>query len=178
MKKIILSLVCVGLLCGCSGYKEINNGFLVTSVAVGKTDNDIEIMLNVIQPENEKGLILSGSGTDLKSAYKEIKKSQTKTLYFEHCGTIVLNQNIKGETKQILNFCKSQMNIPIAAQVVYCSDAKALFNADQTGYDVISLIKNTGGNGQNRIYKIEQGKNTKIPTVAVKDNTMVFEGEK
>ncbi len=178
MKKIILSLACVCLLCGCSGYKEINNGYLVTSAAIGKTDNYIEIILNVILPENDESLVLLGRGKNLKSAYDEIKNSQTKTLYFEHCGTVVLNQNIKGEIKQVLTFCKTQMNIPIAAQVVYCNKAKSLFEADRTGYDVISLVKNTGGNGQNHIYKIEQRSNIKIPVIAVREGTIYFEGNK
>ncbi len=176
MKRIILPLFCLVLLCGCAGYKEINNGYLITATAFEKSNDNVKITLNAVLPESQDILVLSSSGSSLQSAFENLKKQQTKAFYFEHCGVVVLNENIKADKKEILNFCKQKMDIPISAGVVYCNDITALFNADCTGYDIMSLIKNTEIDTQNRIYKIEQ-QNTKLPIIALKNGVMYFEGE-
>ncbi len=177
MKKLI-PLFCLMLLCGCSGYKEINNGYLVTGIAFDKTSDGVKITVNAVLPEGEENMILSGSGEGLKSALNDLKKAQVKTLYFEHCGTVVLNQNLKDNVYSILEFCKNQIKTPIAARVVLCNDAGSLFLADRTGYDVISLLKNNNFKTDNRLYKIEQGVGkTVLPLLSVKQNTISFEGE-
>ncbi len=172
MKKLI-PLFCLILLCGCSGYKEINNGYLVTGIAFDKTDNGVKITVNAVLPEGEENMILSGSGDSLSSAFNNLKKSQVKTLYFEHCGTVVLNQNLKDNLYPILEFCKNQIKTPIAVRVVFCNDSKSLFLADRTGYDVISLLKNSNFKTDNRLYKIEQGvRETVLPLLSVRQNTI------
>lgn len=177
MKKIILSLFFAILLCGCTGYKETNNGYLVTSVAISKSGDGVTILLNTLSSKDQESIILSSEGYDLKSAFKNLKKQQTKSLYFEHCGVVALTTNLKNDVKPILNFCKNTIKVPIAVQIVYCDDANALFAADRTGYDVISLIKNADNKTDNLLYKIEQKTKFKLPIIIVRDDVMFFEDE-
>ncbi len=178
MKKTILSLLCLILLCGCSGYKEINDGYLVTSVAFEELDGGGLITANIILPQTEENMILSAWGGDFDEAFSALKKAQVRSLYFEHCGTVVLNPRLKPQAFEILELCKNKIKIPIAARVVYCHDAKALFSADRTGYDVISLLKNNNARQDNQIFEIEQtADNLELPFISISDKTMIFEGE-
>ncbi len=178
MKKIILSLFCVVLLCGCSGYKEVNDGYLVTGIAFERLDGGVKITASIILPQSPEGVILSAVGSDLSTALCELKKSQVNTLYFEHCGAVVLNQNIKSDALKIFELCKTKIKIPISAKAVYCDNAEQLFLADRTGYDIISLLKNNHAKSDNRIFKIEQAADSiSLPLISVRDKTMIFEGE-
>ncbi len=183
MKKIILPMFCVLLLCGCSGYKEINNGYLVTAIAFDKTEDNSQIILNTILPEGtDETIILTGSGHDFNSAFGELKKSQVKTLYFEHCGVLAVKKDIpKNELVDILKFCKDKIRLPIAVRTIYCTDATALFKADRTGYDVITLINNSGTKTDNRLYslgrKISDKNDFSLPLITTRAGTIYFEGE-
>lgn len=178
MKKLIAPFILILLLCGCGEYKEINNGYLVTSVAFEKSGSDTQITVNILLPENDENLILTGSGIDLTAAFKALQKSQVKNFYFEHCGTVVLNQNVKNDVFDILNFCKNDIKMPVSARVVYCNNASSLFDADNTGYDVITLLKNSKQETDNRLYKIEQSKKSPaLPLVKAEQDTIYFEGE-
>ncbi len=177
MNKLIPFVMCILLLCGCSGYKEINNGYLVTAIAFEKTENGVKINASAFLPVLEENIVLQGTGGDFNSAFNELKRKQVKTLYFEHCGTVVLNQNFKDEALTVLEFCKNKIKVPIAARVILCNDAKALFEADKTGYDVISLLKNNNYNGEDRLYKIEQKGEIALPFVTVNEKVISFEGE-
>ncbi len=178
MKKIIISLACVLLLCGCGRYKEINSRYLVTGIAFENTDKGVLISVNVLLPEAGENMILKGEGNNLNGALAELKKAQVKSLYFEHCATVALNQNTKNEISKILRFCKNQINIPISAQLIYCNDSYALFSADRTGYDVVTLLENSNVTSSCRLYKTEQRiADFTLPLIRAENDTITFEGD-
>ena len=171
------------LLCGCSGYKEINNGYLVTAISFEKSGEESQILLKVLLPENEdESLILSGSGSGFDEAFSMLLRTQAKSLYFEHCGVLAIKRDTpKNEIEDILSFCHKKLNAPAAMRAVYCDDTKSVFDADKTGYDVITLINNNGIKYENRLYALKRKINDKadfsLPMVSARDNTVFFEGE-
>lgn len=186
-KAIILTLISLILLCGCTGYREIERGYFVTAIGFTKQNGGFGIVLETlapsdIEPSGEGNNLLSGSGKTLDAAYGKIKNSLTKSLYFEHCGVIVVSRDFtENEILEIFDFCTALNTLNIDVYVAQTDDVTALFETETTdesvGYSIIGLIKNAGNNGfSNQLYQIKrQGVKTVLPTVSVRNNTLVSE---
>lgn len=189
MKKtaIISILISLILLCGCSGYREIERGYFVTAIGFTRQNGGFDIVLETlspsdIEPSGEKSNVLSCSGKTLDAAYGEISKRLTKPLYFEHCGAIVVSRDFtESERSDIFDFCTTLDTLNIDVYVAQTDDVTALFESktaeESVGYSIIGLIKNADDNVfLNQLYQIKrQGVETLLPTVIAQNNTLVLE---
>lgn len=189
MKKTAIISILISLisLCGCTGYREIQRGYFITAIGFTKQSNDFGIILETLspydtEPSGEKSNIISGSGKTLDAAYGEVNQSLTKSLYFEHCGAIVVSRDFtESEMSEIFDFCTNLDTLNIDAYVAQTDNVTALFESktadESVGYSIIGLIKNAGNNTfLNQLYQIKrQDAQTVLPTVNVQNNTLVLE---
>lgn len=166
-------------LCGCGGYREINQGYLVTSLGVWKQNNTITFLIEALSSSDvsdkaSERVVLSGGGESVSLAYKSLKESVVKPLYFEQLGAVVL-QNISVQDLKEIEDIKPDVYL------VETNDIKALFDADTPsgilGYDIISLIKTqateTKSEISNQLYN-SQNEKFVIPTVNFLDSTLTI----
>ena len=189
MKKLTLFLCVLSLtlLCGCTGYRETERGYLVTAIGFKKSSGKIGISLETLvasdtEQNNESENILYGEGKDIVSAYSDIKRQLLKDIYFEHCGVIAVENGFDdNETTEILNFCRGLQSLNIGVYVVKTDDINALFETkvshESVGYAVIGLIKNAGDSDfSNKLYEIQKNQTAfTLPQIKKKDNTLFLE---
>lgn len=190
MKIILIFLICISLVFsnGSLGYREIEDGYIVTSVAFEKTGNEVEMILEVLLPlstEQTYENMLYGKGENFEKAYVEIQKSLVKSLYFEHCGVIIISNNYTvSETEKIFDFCKNLKLISIDVYAVVTDDLNEIFKTEKSseslGYDIIELLKNSKFESlKNQFYQIEKqyalGLTPNFPVVNVKNNRLILE---
>lgn len=196
MKKTVLIIIIISLflLCGCTGYREINRGYLATAIGFAQKDGKFNVIIETISSFDildapSERLLLSGEGNTLEDAVGNIKSQLVKHVYFEQLGTVVLQENFnEAQQEQIIDFLKNTYNVSYGVYLVKTADVTALFETQThngvLGYDIIGLIKSFQTQGdtktQNQIYQYERQKGTKLPVVAVAGKKLIFEasGEK
>lgn len=172
MKKsaLILLTVAVALLCGCTGYREINRGYLTTALGFSIDDGDFTITLETISSSDvtdkpSEVITLSGRGKSLDDAYTALEKQLVKPLYFEQLGTIVISNALDdAQIKLAIDFYKKLPSANYGIYLVKTNDISALFNSETAGgvlgYDVIGIIKNFEKRNSvklsNRLYEINR----------------------
>lgn len=154
MKKsaLILLTVAVALLCGCTGYREINRGYLVTAIGISADRGDYLITLEAMSSSDTtdkpaEAITLSGKGKSLDDAYATLKKQLVKPLYFEQLGAIILADTLNNAQIELaIDFYKKLPSINYGIYLVKTNDIPTLFDSETVdgvlGYDVIGIIKN------------------------------------
>lgn len=149
MKRVILLLYIIFLLslCGCTGYREIERGYLVTALGISnaeyKTTVYLEAMASTDTTDKEsQKCILSSSGNTLSEAFEALESQLIKPLHFEQLGTVIFDNNLLPSDVAFLN------NLPCinyGLYIVKTDNTQALFEGDFSnsilGYDIIGLIK-------------------------------------
>ncbi len=188
MKKIIVFAICAVclLFCGCSGYKEIERGYFVTSIGVAKKSESYTLFVETLVYENDMQgkKIMSSDGENIEKAFEQLKKQLVKNLYFEHCGIIALQSDLNDELSEILDFFKKSNFFNADVYIVTTDDTALLFNGVNSnqaiGYGVISLIKNADEKDFcSQIYMLERRltykESFKLPKVNIENNVLVLE---
>ncbi len=154
MKKSVLLLVVVffSLLCGCTGYKEIDRGYLVTAIGFSEDDNDFSITLEAISSSDtsdkpSETITLQGKGKSFDEAFLILEKQLVKPLYFEHLGTMIISDTLDDtQIKSVIIFYQKLPSTNFGIYLIKTNDINALFNNETSsgvlGYDIIGLIKN------------------------------------
>ncbi len=177
-KFFVLPLLCfLLLLCGCTDYREIERGYLVTAIGISTAKDEINVYIealsssDITNKETER-VVLTGSGKDIKQAYKSLQATLVKPLYYEQLGTAFLENSDADLLKKI-------KGVRFDVYVVKTDSVKTLFESEDIngvlGYDVISLIKTQqkGNESQNQLYKI-QNKNQILSTVTFSEGKIVL----
>lgn len=143
-KRLALIIVALSvMLCGCGGYREIDRGYLVTCIGISTKDGAVNILAEVLSSsyaaeKSSDRVVLSGSGESVSLAYKDLKDSLVKPLYFEQLGAVVLENTDFQNSKEI-------DGVKQDVYLVKTDDIKSLFESDTPsgvlGYDIITLIK-------------------------------------
>ncbi len=184
MKKIcfIICFALIFVLCGCAGYREIDRGYLVTAIGFSKENGKANIFIeamsssDVSDQKNER-VVLTDSGNTVKEAYKNLKNSLVKPLYFEQLGAVVF----EGMETVDMGFLNELPNLNFGIYIVQTDDVKNLFENDTPngvlGYDIVGLIKNYSKENHSKIlsqfYNVKQDNH--VPTVNFTDGRLVIE---
>lgn len=175
----IFALLCFTL-SGCATYKEIDRGYLVTTIGVQKTSDKATIFIEAlvssdISNEKNKRIVLKGAGRDERHAYSNLKSMLVKPLYFEQLGTIVVDEQSN------IDFLKDGANLNLGVYLVKTSDVTSLFenytSSGVIGYDIIALVKTQQKeNNQkinNQLYNLYSDEFT-IPIVNLTDGNLIL----
>lgn len=101
-KYFILIILILFLLCGCQGYRGLDELSIVTGIAIDKMpENDNYLLsfeiVDLTVPTKEEGLkrlIIESEGKTLFDAVRNAKRRVTNKLYFGQAQIIILNQEI------------------------------------------------------------------------------------
>lgn len=188
MKKALLWLTVASLvfLSGCTGYREINRGYIVSAVGFKKQGDEIKIVLETLSPretaENANETeILSGCGNTFMSAFSNLKQTAVKEPYFNQCVTVIIDGSVSdGDITRMFDFCNNILSVSAGAYAVRSPDIDLLFDKDGiTGYDIAGLIKqNFKDENSHRIYRlrrdISENKSVSLTQVTVFDEKYVL----
>ena len=190
MKKIILLAVVLSLLllCGCTGYREIDRGYIVTAIGVSQKEGKINLFVEAISSSDvvdkpSERVVLHSTGDNINTAFKKLKESLVKPLYFEQTGTVIVEKSVNNVgKKELLDLCKKHSAIGLGVYIVSTDELNSLFEINSPngilGYDVIGLIdnyeKSTNKKLFNRLFEIKrQGfLANNLPVVSVIDNRL------
>ena len=190
MKKIILLAVVLSLLllCGCTGYREIDRGYIVTAIGVSQKEGKINLFVEAISSSDvvdkpSERVVLHSTGDNINTAFKNLKESLVKPLYFEQTGTVIVEKSVNNVgKKELLDLCKKHSAIGLGVYIVSTDELNSLFEINSPngilGYDVIGLIdnyeKSTNKKLFNRLFEIKrQGfLANNLPVVSVIDNRL------
>ena len=172
MKKYVLVLLtaAVALLCGCTGYREIERGYLVTAIGFSVADSDFTITLEAISSSDatdkpSQAITLSGNGKSFDAAYSAIEKQLGKPLYFEQLGTVIIADTLNDtKIESVIDFCKKLPSTNYGIYFIKANNMETLFNTETAsgvlGYDIIGIIKNfekhNGVKISNQLYEISR----------------------
>ena len=190
MKRIILLAVVLSLLllCGCTGYREIDRGYIVTAIGVSQKEGKINLFVEAISSSDvvdkpSERVVLHSTGDNINTAFKNLKESLVKPLYFEQTGTVIVEKSVNNVgKKELLDLCKKHSDIGLGVYIVSTDELNSLFEINSPngilGYDVIGLIdnyeKSTNKKLFNRLFEIKrQGfLANNLPVVSVIDNRL------
>lgn len=190
MKRIILLAVVLSLLllCGCTGYREIDRGYIVTAIGVSQKEGKINLFVEAISSSDvvdkpSERVVLHSTGDNINTAFKSLKESLVKPLYFEQTGAVIVENSISDDNKkELLALCKKHSAIGLGVYIVSTGELNSLFEINSPngilGYDVIGLIdnyeKNSGKKLFNRLFEIERQDflANNLPVVSVIDNRL------
>ncbi len=183
MKKILLSLLLVLLLCGC---EKRGPEYLVSSIGFDKQSDKYKVCFEsvIINSEDTKQTVklLKGEGETLKSAINQIKKQCTQPLLLSHCGVLVIGNSISGnELSDIANYCVEHKEITLSSFIIKTENAEKLLSVKPVssltvGFDIMGLLE------QNKRYKnrlfelVNRGYNTTLPSLSINDGGLMLSG--
>ncbi len=190
MKRIILLAVVLSLLllCGCTGYREIDRGYIVTAIGVSQKEGKINLFVEAISSSDvvdkpSERVVLHSTGDNINTAFKSLKESLVKSLYFEQTGAVIVENSVNNAgKKELLDLCKKHSAIGLGVYIVSTDELNSLFEINSPngilGYDVIGLIdnyeKNSGKKLFNRLFEIKRQDflANNLPVVSVIDNRL------
>lgn len=130
MKKIIIIIICLTIT-GCFNYKELNNYAIVTALSIDVSDKGYEVsaLITNATKENENKTnisVVSGKGTSIYSAIKDINLKIPKELYLSHLNVIIISEEIaqKG-MKPILDYLVREPDSHQSYYLIISKDVKA-----------------------------------------------------
>lgn len=182
---VILAVILLALMCGCTGYREIDRGYLATAIGFSangeKTDIIIEALSSSYSPDTSPEIqILTATGDTAEHALDLMKSQLVKPLYFEQLGAVVLDLNLNDEKRQdVMRFLKTLQRVNLGIYFVNSDNTSALFEADAPsgilGYDIVGLIKNfekeSGKKALNRFHQIEKADGV-LPIVSANEKQL------
>lgn len=190
MKRIILLAVVLSLLllCGCTGYREIDRGYIVTAIGVSQKEGKINLFVeavsspDVVEKPSER-VVFNSTGDNINTAFKSLKESLVKPLYFEQTGTVIVETSVNNVGKKgLLDLCKKHSDIGLGVYIVSTDNLNSLFENNSPngilGYDVIGLIDNYEKSANkklfNRLFEIKRQDflANNLPVVSVVDNSL------
>lgn len=118
MKKIIIILMCLTMLCGCSDYAEINDMVIVSGIIIDYKDNMFTINTETIVNDKESRIeTYETTSPSIQEGLSKISEMSNKKLFLPHLKSLILTKDaIKSNVNYYEYFLrdpKSKMNFNI-----------------------------------------------------------------
>lgn len=175
-------MLCAIFLCGCSDYREIDRGYLVNAIGIGFENDKTNIFISAVSSSDiadnpYSPITLSAYGENILDAYKNLQLQLEKPLYFEHLGTIVLEDT---NHLEFISFFAALPMVNPSALVVKTPSCKSLFSNQDSygllGYDIIGIIKNYENqnkvNFTHKMHQLDELSLTSLPTIVLENNAL------
>ena len=165
---LFLIIVFSVISCGCNGYTELNDRYIITALGV---DYDKEVNMtaeifitgDMIQAEPQRKILKAGGDT-VQQAFYNLKAKLSKSPLLDHCTAVVIGEGVYGDNlKNVFEFCKKQESINLGVNFATCRNAEELLSLKSlnvaVGFDIVSAVdsfKQTSGvDFRCRHYEIE-----------------------
>ncbi len=189
--KFLLPLIILLTLCSCA-YTEPNAKFTVTAFGVSADRQTVSAYLQAIDPENSKeGKVntfeVSGQGSNVKLALRDIKTKLSKEASFEHCQLIIFsNGTQKNKLTDSLKLCE-EIGIPLRTKIIFTTDIEKLLTNEKiyNAADIVPLLKQgyqlLGFGEHSALFEIQTAILTNkgdfaLPLISVKKDEMQISG--
>ncbi len=178
-KFLSLGLVLVlCFLCGCTGYRESDNSFIVSAMGFDKEGGNFTIFIEAVTANETEAELkeetYEAHGETLEAALYSLKNKIYKPLSFEHCSVILVSPNIaQKDMKNVVEFCKKTEELNTSVYFAATEEVEKIISADAVseaagGYDISSLIESRdeedGISYKNRLYELLSATDEFIPT--------------
>lgn len=192
--KILLSLFCAACLTACQGYREIDSEYLISAICFDKGDNDFilysEVLAITSDEKKTDTKVFSAYGKTPYEAVNNIAAQLPRTAVFDHCGSAVISEKIKGkDLKTVMKYLYDTKNLNLGIYLFVCKDIKKLLDckseALSVGYDIMAVERNiektSGIDFKNKYYEVESRIAATggfcLPVAMVKDSHPVISGQ-
>ena len=199
IKKVLAFILCAITaltLCGCDGYRETDNCYIVSAVGFDGGEK-IKISVEVIStgggerssaPTSE---IISGEGESPEGAMFSLTSKVSKILMFDHCTAIIVGESIKNEQlDKVFDFGQELKEINLSVYMVRTGSAERLFNDSSPisvarGFDIAGNIKetekDTGIDYNDRFFQLfaayKNGEYYGMPILKAENGKIIIDGE-
>ena len=188
--KVIFSVLCIFLLCGCWDYNELNMQELVLGVGIDETPFGISVTVQTAGRDGEESAVYVTEGEGFFDAVRNATSHIGKKLYWGHCRIIIFGESAAesriGEVLDVLE--RSQdiyMNISVAS-ARGCT-AGEIISAKLEGKNSVEGIFDTLSNEGNskrfrdvRIWELMREKSLSdayvLPTIEISDKMVSVGG--
>ncbi|MBE6915926.1 MAG: hypothetical protein E7471_04755 [Ruminococcaceae bacterium] len=197
MKKLLLCIPFLALLCGCWDYNEPNMQEYVLGIGVDLTQDDTYLLTvetaNLSTPPESAATsrTLSAEGVNLFDAIQNISTRAGKKLYWGHLGLIVIDEKITGaQLHAVLDLFNRTREVYLntALLVAHNTSAQNVFQTETTGASSVSehclnILENRSSS--RRLQNLELWEYTRdlserdcvlLPKVTVSDQALAIDG--
>ena len=185
MKKLIIPILCIILLCGCENKPQ---EYIITAIGVdydkGLYTVSFEALIINTENEEQELKVITGKERTLLKAVEEIKKQNTLPLMLSHCGIVAVGDGISREKlKGIMRFAKEHGDITLSVLFLKTENANKLLDSKplssaSVGYDLMSMLKNAkeseGKNIKNRLFEICENESPVLPRIEKNEKGYYF----
>jgi len=191
----LLSICFLSLFCGCNGYRETGNSYIVTMLGFD-FDKKYTAFAEVVTSNNKSdedmpiAEIYKSTGNSPESALYSLKSKLPKSLMFNHCSAVVMGSGIKGkEQRDVFEFCEELHELNLSVYMVCADVAENIFTSCEPvslarGYDIAGLITEmkeaSGVDVLNRFYECNKYLKEKeyftLPIVKTNDSKIEVSG--
>lgn len=170
-RMVVIVIICVLMLAGCSDYRESNSQYMVSAVGFDADNNKIvasvqAVIVGTDSMQDEAQIkVFSADGSTPSQAIFNISSFLSKSLLFDHCGVVAIGNGITSEMLgDILDYSADQKNLNLGVYFVATDNADKLLQQESvsaltSGYDIMGMIERssdeTGILYQNRFYEIK-----------------------
>lgn len=168
---VVIVIICVLMLAGCSDYRESNSQYMVSAVGFDADGDNVVASIQAVivgtDSINEEAEIkvFSADGSTPSQAISNIFSFLSKSLLFDHCGVVAIGNGISSEMLgDIFDYSADQKNLNLGVYFVATDNAQKLLRQESvsalaSGYDIMGMIERnsdeTGILYQNRFYEIK-----------------------
>ena len=119
MKKILIIVLSIFIISGCTSYKELSDIAIVTTMALTKENNNYKIIVQVLDTKksttdtiNPSVVLYESKGITIHEAFRNISLESSKNLYTGHLTTVIVSDSIfKNDTDNFIDFIERNNEI-------------------------------------------------------------------
>lgn len=150
MKRILIIVSLMLLLCGCYDYRELNDMSIVTGIGIDYKDNKYIVSLEVTKSvkdgsSNEiETVVYSGKNRILADAFLQAKNSSDKYVYMEHVNVLLVSKELgKKGVGDVVDYIVRETSINSNYYMVIVDDPKSTLETKQENDSTSNIITNT-----------------------------------
>lgn len=166
----IFLVFCFLLLCGCAGQRELDKGYMLTSIGFEGVDGGFKVIAELLSVSDTQGdspapQVLSAIGDTPENALYNLSLDFPRAVYFDHCTALAIGEGIEAERLEaVIKYCAGADNLNLNMYVIYSPDIETLFStptvSSSVGYHIMRLVsfkaKESGVDYNSRFYEIKR----------------------
>ncbi|MBR4909748.1 MAG: hypothetical protein IKZ47_00290 [Clostridia bacterium] len=197
MKKAIAAVLLALLpiaLCGCSGYRETDNEYIISAIAFKNSGGGFLAYAEVLDigsdSDSTENKIFKARGDTPYKAVNALIYMLPKNAVFDHCAVAITENNIYGEDlKSVFDYLFDAKNLNLGIYMYNTAGVDDIFSCKaqelSVGYDIMAIQTNiektTGIPFKNKYYevlsRIEASDGFCLPLLSAEDKRPVISGQ-
>lgn len=144
MKRIFV-LVCVLMLTGCSGGRDLENRDFVMAVGAEEEQNTVTVYTSIAKLSSKgedtgsEEILYEGRGNDISSALKDLNTKTAGEIYMGHTKALVLDSDFT-QYDRLIDYIKGNVEMGRDIVVVKSDDVKSILEAKPDSMTVSAYI--------------------------------------